>query len=131
MKNKKLISGLLIVMLLAMTALFTACGGPATLEEWVAGNSEASATIEELNTNELSVEVEGNTIVYTYTYNQVIDSSLVSAVSQQLDTTITESAATFTNLADVMEEESGISGVSVQVIYLNGDGTELLNKTFN
>ena len=130
MRNRKLVTGLLIVMLLAMTTLFTACGGPANLEEWIASNSEASATLEELSTNELEVTVEENTLVYTYTYPQVIDSSLVDAVSQQLDATITDNAATFTGLADTLEEESGISGITVKVIYLNGDGTELLNKTF-
>ena len=130
MKNRKLITGLLIVMLLAMTAMFTGCGEPATLEEWVANNSEATATLEELSTDELEVTVEGNTLVYTYTYDQVIDSSLVDAVSQQLDQTLSQSASTFTGVADTLEEESGIEGISVQVIYLNGDGTELLNKTF-
>ena len=83
-----------------------------------------------MSTEELDVTVEGNTLVYTYTYAQVIDSSLVDAVSQQLDQTITNSASTFTNVADTLEEESGIDGITVQVIYLNGDGTELLNKTF-
>ena len=130
MKNRKLITGLLIVMLLAMTALFTGCGEPATLEEWIANDSEASATLEEMSTDELEVTVEGNTLVYTYTYDQVIDSSLTDAVSQQLDQSITSSASTFTDVADVLEEESGIDGVTVQVVYLNGDGTELLNKTF-
>ena len=130
MKNRKLITGLLIVMLLAMTALFTGCGEPATLEEWIANDSEASATLEEMSTDELEVTVEGNTLVYTYTYDQVIDSSLTDAVSLQLDQSITSSASTFTDVADVLEEESGIDGVTVQVVYLNGDGTELLNKTF-
>ena len=130
MKNKKLISGLLIVMLLAMTALFAGCGGPSTLEEWISSDSEAQATLEEMSTDELDVTVEGNTLVYTYTYAQVIDASLVDAVSQQLDETITNSSSTFTNVADTLEEESGIDGITVQVIYLNGDGTELLNKTF-
>ena len=130
MKNRKLISGLLIVMLLAMATLFTGCGGADTLEEWISSDSEAAATLEEMSTDELDVTVEGNTLVYTYTYAQVIDSSLVDAVSQQLDETITNSSSTFTSVADTLEEESGIDGISVQVIYLNGDGTELLNKTF-
>ena len=98
MKNRKLITGLLIVMLLAMTTLFTGCGEPATLEEWIANDTEASATLEEMSTDELDVTVEGNTLVYTYTYAQVIDSSLVDAVSQQLDSTITNSSSTFTNV---------------------------------
>ena len=86
--------------------------------------------MEELFTVKVPVTVEGNALVYTYTYAQVSDSSLVDAVSQQLDATITDNAATFTGLADTLEEESGISGITVKVIYLNGDGTELLNKTF-
>ncbi len=130
MKNRKLVTGLLIVMILAMTALFTGCGEPATLEEWIANDSEASATLEEMSSNELEVTVEGNTLIYTYTYGQVIDASLTDAVSQQLDSSISQSASTFTDVADMLEEESGIDGVSVQVVYLNGDGTELLNKTF-
>lgn len=130
MKNRKLVSALLIVMLLAMTTLFAGCGGASTLEDWIAGDSEAQATLEQMSTDELDVTVEGNTLVYTYTYAQVIDASLVDAVSQQLDQTITNASSTFTNVADTLEEESGIDGITVQVIYLNGDGTELLNKTF-
>lgn len=130
MKNRKLISGLLIVMLIAMAALFTGCGEPASLEEWINSDSEAAATLEEMSTDELDVTVEGNTLVYTYTYAQVIDASLVDAVRQQLDETITNSSSTFTSVADTLEEESGIDGIEVKVIYLNGDGSELLNKTF-
>lgn len=130
MKNRKLISGLIIVMILAMTALFTGCGEPATLEEWISSDSDATATLEQMSTDELDVTVEGNTLVYTYTYTQVIDANLVDAVSQQLEDTINNSASTFTSVADMLEEESGIDGVNVKVVYLNGDGTELLNKTF-
>lgn len=130
MKNRKLISGLIIVMVLAMTVLFTGCGEPANLEEWINSDSEATETLENMSTDELDVTVEGNTLVYTYTYPQVIDASLTDAVTQQLEDTIDNSAATFTSVADMLEEESGIDGISVKVVYLNGDGSELLNKTF-
>lgn len=130
MKNRKLVSSLVIVMILAMTAMFTGCGEPASLEEWVNNDSEAAASLEEMSTDELDVTVEGNTLVYTYTYSQNIDASLVDAVTQQLEESIDNSASTFTSVADMLEEESGIDGISVKVVYLNGDGTELMNKTF-
>lgn len=130
MKNRKIAAGLLVVMLLAMSVLFAGCGGPSTLEEYISNDTEAAQQIKNMNTNELAVTVEGNTLVYTYTYPQVIDASLVDAVKTQLESTIDSSSSTFTGLADQLEEQSGIDGISVKVVYLNGDGTELMNKTY-
>ena len=82
------------------------------------------------STEGLEVAVEDNTIIYTYTYDNTLDSSMIESVSEQLEKTIDSSESTFRSMADSLEEESGIDGITIRVIYLNNDGTELVNKEY-
>ena len=55
---------------------------------------------------------------------------MIESVSEQLEKTIDSSESTFRSMADSLEEESGIDGITIRVIYLNNDGTELVNKEY-
>ena len=132
-KKNRFLSGIVISMILAMTVMLAGCGSqPSTLEEYINSDEEAKASLESMSSEEsgLEITVEGNTIVYTYTYDQTLDSSMKDAVAEQLEKSIESSASSFTTMVDSLEEGSGIEGITFKVVYLNGDGTELVSKEF-
>lgn len=133
MRRDKFISGIIIAMMLAMTIMFSGCGSqPSTLEEYIDSNEDAKATLESMSSGSkgLDVTVDDNTIIYTYTYSDTLDSSVIDAIADELEKTIDKSSSTFTTLADTMEEETKIEGISVKVVYLNGDGSEIFSKEY-
>ena len=133
MRNNRLYSGIIISLMLAIITMLSGCGSqPATLEEYISNDEEARTTLESMSssTEGLEVAVEDNTIIYTYTYDNTLDSSMIESVSEQLEKTIDSSESTFRSMADSLEEESGIDGITIRVIYRNNDGTELVNKEY-
>lgn len=133
MRNNRLNSGVIISLMIVMIIMLSGCGSqPSTLEEYISNDEEAMTTLESVSssTEGLEVDVEDNTIIYTYTYDNTLDSSMIESVSQQLEKTIDSSESTFRSMADTLEEESGIDGITIRVIYLNNDGTELVNKEY-
>ena len=133
MRNNRLNSGVIISLMIVMIIMLSGCGSqPSTLEEYISNDEEAMTTLESVSssTEGLEVDVEDNIIIYTYTYDNTLDSSMIESVSQQLEKAIDSSESTFRSMADTLEEESGIDGITIRVIYLNNDGTELVNKEY-
>ena len=133
MRKNRLNSGIIISLMVAMIIMLSGCGSqPSTLEEYISNDEEAMTTLESVSssTEGLEVDVEDNIIIYTYTYDNTLDSSMIESVSEQLEKTIDSSESTFRSMADSLEEESGIDGITIRVIYLNNDGTELVNKEY-
>jgi hypothetical protein len=127
--SKAVFIALILSLVLSMSVVLTGCGA-STLEEFVNSDAEAKQSLEALNTEELTVEVKENTIIYTYTYEQTFDPSVVSALSGTIESTLDDSSASFISMADTLEKESGIEEVSVKVTYLNGDGSEIFSKEY-
>ena len=103
MRNNRLYSGIIISLMLAIITMLSGCGSqPATLEEYISNTEEARTTLESMSssTEGLEVAVEDNTIIYTYTYDNTLDSSMIESVSEQLEKTIDSSESTFRSMAD-------------------------------
>jgi len=128
--SKSLLTALVLSLILSLSVVLTGCGGPATLEEYISSNEEAKQSLESMNTGGLNVEVKENTIIYTYQYEQTFDESVVNALSGQIESTLDSSSSSFTSMADTLEQESGVEEVSVKIIYLNGDGSEIFTKEY-
>ena len=127
--SKTVLTALILSLILSMSVVLTGCG-TSTLEEYVNSNKEAKQSLEAMSTGGLNVEVKDNTIIYTYTYEQTFDPSVVSALSGTIESTLDDSSASFTSMADTLEKESGIEEVTVKIIYLNGDGSEIFSKEY-
>lgn len=128
MKNRKLLA-VIIAMIAVLCLTFTACGGPANLEEFYADNDLSEEFGEEEG---LEISIKGNEVIYTYDIqalgmatDQLSQDQLKEALDKALDT----SKKTFVNLAKQLEEETGFTGISITATYLNG-GTEITSQTF-
>lgn len=132
MKNLKkiLTSGIVVSLLLAMALMFSACGGPATLEEYINSDEDAKASIEALSTSGMTVDVTDNTLTYTYTYSQTFDQATADLMKPELESAMESMASTFEGVADTLEEGSGIDDITVRVIYEDAAGTELFSEDY-
>lgn len=125
---KKILTILLLSFI--MTIVLVGCGAPSTLEEFINSNEDAKNTVDSMTNDQMSVEVSGNTLTYLYTYNQTFTGETLDAVREELEDAMESQKSTFENIADTLEEESGIDEVTVQVIYANEDGTEIYKEEF-
>lgn len=113
-----------------MTILLAGCGAPSTLEEYINSNEEAKNTVDSMASDQMNVEVTGNTLTYTYTYNQTFTGETLEAVKEELENAMESQASTFENIGKTLEQESGIEDITVRVVYANEDGTEIYSEDF-
>ena len=114
---------LLIIAAIAMLALgLTACGKPATVEEFYSRELYKAAMEEQITQleetyadtySDIGYSLSGNTFTYTYTYKMQIDDT--AGLKKNLESALTQDAVDDSITA--LEEETGITGVSVQYIY--------------
>ena len=131
-KSRKLLVGsLILVLIMAISIVFSGCGGgPSTLEEYIASDSTAQEQIDSLSTGGMDVDITGNTLTYTYTYSQTFDDDTVNQIKPQIENIMSSQGSTFESISKTLEEESGIEGITVKVVYLDGAGTELYSGEF-
>ncbi len=116
--------------------VFSGCGGePETLEDYVNSNEEVQEQIDSLTSasaggSGMTVEINGNTVEYIYQYSQTFDEATAEQMKAQFESYMDSVSSTFTGIGDTLEEESGISGITVKVSYLNGDGSEIYSAEY-
>ena len=134
MKKKSVVLMVLaMVMTLSMSFAMASCGEKEdpTLESYIASDEEAKAEIEEMaEANDLAISIVGNELTYTYKYDETFDADLAEMLAGELENAMGSMSSTFSGIAADLEEETGISGITVVVIYQNGDGSELYSETF-
>ena len=143
MKKRQIISVILIALLaVSSVCVMTSCGKkeeekkPATLEEYMATADDADSELQKISesmSNEVvdgAVDVKENSIVMTLTMKEVYDSEYFDAFNDSFADEMEGYSDRFSEIIDDMEKESGISGIDIQVIVLNGDGAEIYSDTF-
>lgn len=132
-KRSVVLMVLAMVMILSMSFAMASCGEKEdpTLESYIASDEEAKAEIEEMaEANDLAISIVGNELTYTYKYDETFDADLAEMLAGELESAMGSMNSTFSGIAADLEEETGISGITVVVIYQNGDGSELYSETF-
>lgn len=133
-ESKVLALILMLAMVMSVSMLMTSCGSdPSTLEEYVAQDSDLQEQLDSLADSQegMAVEIKDNQIIYTYTYPQQIDEDVLDDVKAQFESAMESTASTFEGIASSCEEETGISGITVKVVYLNNDGSEIYSNEYS
>ena len=134
MKKKSVVLMVLaMMMIVAMSFAMASCGDKEdpTLETYIASDEEAKAEIEDMaEANGLDISIVGNELTYTYKYDQTFDEDTAAMISEQLESAMSSMDSTFSGIAADLEEQTEISGITVVVIYQNGDGSELYSQTY-
>lgn len=118
------IVSLTIILMLA----FAGCGSASTLEEYINSDSEAMEQIETLSENSgLEVNIKDNTLTYTYKFDQTFTDDQLKLIKTSTETM----DSSMEQLVVSLEDESGISDVTIVVEYLDKDGSEIFKKEYN
>ena len=87
-----------------------------------------------METDELTYKIylDGETIVYEYTYKEQIDETMVSTVGTALDSTFTdEYMKTICEIfIDTVKQNVDVDGVTVRFVFNNADGTKIMEKEY-
>ena len=134
MKKKSVVLMVLaMMMIVAMSFAMASCGDKEdpTLETYIASDEEAKAEIEDMaEANGLDISIVGNELTYTYKYDQTFDEDTAAMISEQLESAMSSMDSTFSGIAADLEEQTEISGITVVVVYQNGDGSDLYSETY-
>lgn len=126
-------AGVIVCMVMGMAG----CGeseSPQTLESFMEENPSVAEEIDnQIESSDLygvTVDYEKNccilTMKYTETYDETVAEQLGKSLEEQ-DETLAESCRESIKL---IEDESGLSGISFKVVFLNGDDTVLWEKEY-
>lgn len=131
-KNAKMIiTSLLMVMILGTSMLLAGCGSePATLEEYFNSNEELAQEIESYSTSGMTINVAGNDLTYTYKYDQTFDDTTAALMTTELEKAMSSMGSTFESVKDTLIEETGLSDISVKIVYTDGNDTVLYEKAY-
>jgi len=136
-KSKSKILSLVMSLVLMLTTAFclSACGGGTkTLESYINDNPSVKKQIEGASqsdsTMEMSIDIKENDLIYTYKYKSVFEADVVKQMNKQFETYASNFETTFSNIAKSLEEETKISGITVYIVYQNGDGSEIFKQSY-
>ena len=137
-KTSKIFAVLLsLVMVMPATALLTSCSSdPATLEDYIADHPEEQKAMDdavasyEQDGMSVDVQIKGNEIIYSFKYDETFDEDTVEQLKSYFEGAMGGVSAVFEGIAKSCEEQTEIEGITVQVLYLNGDDSEIFSQTF-
>ena len=138
MKSTKKIVTLLALVLVAVV-IFTGCSSKfSSVGEYLADASvqaELDKEFAALEGTGVSMEVyaDGNTLVYDCKYDvqlEISDEMLHEALVAALEQALEETKDTYIDIAAKLHEVVDAEDITVRVIYLNADGTELYSRDF-
>ncbi len=98
------------------------------IKEQMDSSMEAALSAYGSTYSDVSYEIDGNTIVYIYVFKDPM--SVDEATQETLDAELSKTVKD-QNLIGIMEQQSGVKGISIQYIYRNPDGTEVFNGTYS
>lgn len=81
----------------------------------------------------VTVTADGNTLVYTYTYEtqlDIPDEDTLASFVDAMEEGLTEQASTFEGIAASLRTIISVDDIAVRLVYCNADGTELYSHTF-
>ena len=115
-----------------------ATGGAMTLEDYLANEDIARSVQDELNAlvdDDFSIAftAEGNTAIFAYTFGDSYDFSdeqVRAAVAEDLAAGVELQRATFETMVDQLQSQLQLADVSIRIIYLAADGTEIYTADF-
>jgi|GEM_PF-3037563 len=134
MKKYRIVSVLMIMVMLAMSAaVLSSCGSKKaeTLEDYISENEDAKTDLDNIaqgimsDAAEGAVSVKENTISVTVSLKENYDDKYKETIKESYDAAIEEHRDVYAEQVQSLEAKTDITGISLQIDVLNGDGAEL------
>ncbi len=115
------------LLLAAVTATFLLAGcGEGTLESYLEEHPEEMDAMQRVfSESEMSMDVKDNTVYWTYTYDEVFDSTTIEMMASIFQQQDGELQSAYGTLMDLLQEKSGIEEISVELRFEDADHTEI------
>ncbi len=149
MKKKTVLTSLLLVLLMAVTVMFTGCGGgeeatqeeatqettvqeEITLESFINDTPDLKEQIDAVAAdNNMEIEISENTMTYYYNYPEVLTEDEVQIIKDEADKLMEDGMSeTFEGEAEKMRENTGIEDITMTIIFRDPEGTEICSYDF-
>lgn len=125
------------VFMLATVISITGCGSePKTMEDYLDENPSAQQEIEDslsgLENSDMGVSVscEGNKIIITCEMKTTYENKVLDSIKSSYADYMTGLKEPMEEAVAGIEEETGISGVTIDVIVNNGDGSQIWKGSY-
>lgn len=131
MKNKKQVLRRVAVAMMAFVMAFTLVGcGTKTLEQVINDDAKVKEQIESMAVGGLDVAITENQVVYTYTYDQTFKKEAVDAIKPEIEKMMSSTKSIYENMIKQLESATEIEGISIKVVYKNGDGSTIYENVY-
>lgn len=130
MKKRILMTGLVLVFVMAVTVMFTGCG-PANLQEFVETDTELNAQIEGIAAGSgMEIEIVENTMYFTATAEEAYEGDMMELAKEEYAKALEAEDEQFEAVVDDVEESTGFD-VNLEIRFNDKSGTEILSKVYN
>ena len=130
MKKRLLMTGLVLVFVMAVTVMFTGCG-PANLQEFVETDTELNAQIEGIAAGSgMEIEIVENTMYFTATAEEAYEGDMMELAKEEYAKALEAEDEQFEAVVDDVEESTGFD-VNLEIRFNDKSGTEILSKVYN
>lgn len=116
---------IIVVLAIAFTFMLASCGEPSNFEEYIKNNEEISEELEVYCFQGMDVDVSGNTITFTYEYDETFDETTAALMTKELNNALKGNAENFTSIKNRYIEKTGFEDLTVVITYVDGEGNEL------
>lgn len=123
-----IITAMMLVMILSMT--LTGCGEPNNLEQYVKNDKELSKELEAYCVPNMTVDVDDNTLTFTYKYEETFIEETQKLLGKELKKTLKTVSPTYVAVQEKLIEETGFEDIVLVITYTDGEDTVLCTKEY-
>lgn len=103
-----------------------------TLEEAVANDSSAQEEIAQVKESmDIDIEISGNTMTYKFPLGMDVDEDVKETVAEQLEAGVEEQLESFQSMKEGLEEEVGVTGITLVIVYTDDSGNVIYSRTID
>lgn len=139
MKKKTVLTGLLLILVMAVMVGFAGCGGgeeaveeELTLETYLADNPDKMEQMEQMASDGgMELEVVENNLAFYYIYPEVLTEDTMQAVEAEADRLMEETLYDkFSEAVANMREGTGIEAATLTITFQDPEGTVICSYEF-
>ena len=137
---KVVLTSLMLILTLSVMALLTGCGGTPTLEEYINDNpKEQEAMDSELDKANVTlaqsgmsatIDIKENQVIYTLKLGDMYKGEDMNPIKEYLEQYLETLSSNYETLADTLEKETKIEGVTVRVVCVDPNDEEICRKDY-
>ena len=117
------------MLVLALVCNISSCGSK-TLEDIVKEDENVNEQIESMAVGGRDAAINGNQVIYTYTYDQTFDEDSLKAIKPEIEKIMSSTDKIYESMIKQIKEATDLEEVTIKVVYNNGDGNPIYENEY-